>query len=153
MISQLIPVKKENLSGVLIASLLFVLQFAYFQMQDVILQPLAGQLSFLNGSQIAGITINQAVNVLRLVPLGMHALFSVVIVWFLYKDWSGTKVVINISILLILLYLITNVLGKFIDEPYIGITSTNLHLFLASPFKTILSIPMLKIKHQDDDEK
>lgn len=153
MIQQLIPVKKENRSGVLIAIALFILQFVFYQMQGSIQDNLSPLIKGIEGVQVLGITINNAGNAVILLPIAVHTLFSVVIIWFLYKDREGTKVVLYISLILIVLYLVTLYIGKVSEFYPIQSASVGLKFFLASPFKTIFSIPMLKIKHPGEEIK
>ena len=150
MISQLIPLKKENRTGVAIAVVLFVLQMAYYQMQGVIGDTLTGFLPQQGEAGIPALGINSMKSLVYLIHIGVHAAFSIVIVWFLYKDKSGTMLVFYISLALVAVYVITNLIGKLVDFFTINIISTEILAFISSPFKTIFSVPMLKIKHPDE---
>lgn len=151
MISQLIPVKKENTKGIAVAISLFVMQFVYYQLQDYVLE---GFLQFLPGGGTEGwdfLAVNQIATLLSLFHIFVHAAFSVLIVHYLYRDIQSTWLVFYFSIILFAVFLLTHFLGKVFDFFIFNIISTKIHLFIASPFKTIFSIPSLKLR--EDEEK
>jgi hypothetical protein len=150
MISRLIPVKKENKRGVIIAIIFFVLQMLYYQLQGNLTDYLASFLPHQGNFAIPLLKVNNAKTLFYLPHIIVHALFSIVIVWYLYKDKSGTMVVVYISIALLALYLLTHATSKIVDFFTVNIISRQILDFISSPFKTIFSIPMLKIKHPND---
>ncbi|MEK6481679.1 hypothetical protein WJR50_29310 [Catalinimonas sp. 4WD22] len=147
MISQFIPLQKKNKKGVFIAVLLFILQFVYFQMQDVVLENVLVLFSSRAWEERPFLLINHPENLFKLLHVFVHAIFSIAIVWYLFRDRQSTWLVVYLSVILLSTYLITNLVAKAWGLFVIDVISTKIYLFIASPFKTIFSIPALKIKH------
>jgi hypothetical protein len=135
--------KVKSREGVVIASCLFVLQFIYYQFQGYLDAPLVSMIP----AYIVDLThVNNPRQLGNILHIIVHASFSVVIVHFLYANRSSTLFVVRMSVLLISVFAVLYILRIFLHADVIKIAASNLLMFLATPFKTIFSIPALKLQ-------
>lgn len=89
---------------------------------------------------------------MRFYNIIVHALFSIAIVWFLHKDRRDTLLVVYMSIGLLLFYVAVNAVEKYTEAFVAQLITVRIGAFLASPFKTIFSIPALLLRHPEEEK-
>ncbi len=138
--------------GFYTACAVFLLQFVYFQFQDSligIINENAPQLeNFLVSLPFRSLKV-----AVRYFNIVVHALFSIAIVWFLHKNQDDTLWVVYLSIGLILFYIGVHAVEKFTGAYVAQLITVRIGTFLASPFKTIFSIPALLLRHNEKTEE
>ena len=75
----------KDKSGFYIASTLFLLQFVYFQFQESLIGIIEYDLPQVRDLLLL-LPVTDLTAAVRCIDIFVHALFSVVIVWFLHKD-------------------------------------------------------------------
>lgn len=155
-LSKLFPVPEGNRQGVIIAVFLFVVQLAYFHIQDNLLNDWAihafGLKSQYDSLSLFGFQFGHFSSVIGLVNILVHAGLSVLIIWQLYKDPFNTRFVIILSLILIMGYLGLYAMGKLTGALTFQMMSNKIRYFLSSPLKTIFSIPALKVREEEQPE-
>jgi len=137
----------KDWKGFYIACLLFVLQFAYYQMQGLLMFYVENT-PFLK-SFLLSFPVNHWQIIVFSFDIVVHACFSVVIIYFLHKNRKSTMLVVYMSIILFLVFALLGITAKYSGNIVVGSIFVNTMRFLASPFKTIFSIPALMLKHDD----
>ena len=125
---------------------LFLIQFVYYQFQADLHD---FYLSFLPVHQLITGIINDTDNLVNLLHIFVHALFSISIIYFLYKDHSATILVFSLSVIAMAFYIILNLSTKISGIFFFDIISVKIYIFLASPFITIFSVPMMLLKFKN----
>lgn len=136
----------KNKQGVAVAIALFVLQFVYFQFQGNLNKPVV---SLIPESLIQMTHVNDPLQLASLLHILVHALFSIIIVHYLYANKQSTMFVIKMSLVLIFLFGLLYTSRIFLSSDVIRIAASNLLMFLSTPFKTIFSIPALRLQPQN----
>ena len=142
----------KDKQGFYVACALFLLQFIYFQFQDslvAIIDTHALQLK----NVLLSLPFHDLKAAVRFYNIIVHALFSIVIVWFLHKDRRNTLLVTYLSIGLLLFYVAVNAAEKYTGAFVAQLITVRIGAFLASPFKTIFSIPALLLRHPEVEEE
>ena len=157
-LSKLFPVPQGNRKGVVIAVCLFVIQLIYFHGQGTWLNEWAMQAfgvasKYGEAVTILGMQFSHASSILGLVNIVVHAGLSILIIWQLYQDPFNTRFVIILSVVLIVAYLGLYVGGKLTGAVAMQMMSNKIRYFLSSPLKTIFSIPALKVREEDGEDK
>ncbi|MEQ9440071.1 MAG: hypothetical protein RIG62_13535 [Cyclobacteriaceae bacterium] len=138
--------------GFYIACTLFLLQFIYFQFQESLIEIIDNDMPRLRELLLL-LPVTDLKAVVHCFDIIVHALFSIAIVWFLHKDKNSTLLVAYMSILLFMFYVVVNVIEKYTGGLIIQLITVTVRNFLASPFKTIFSIPALLLKHGEEVEE
>lgn len=123
---------------------MFVLQFVYFQFQNSLSEAVAPLVS---GIRFPG--LDQPENLLNLLHVAVHAVFSIFVIELLYQKKHNTWFVVKMSVGLAALYIACNLASKLLAAPVLDTISTKILFFIASPFKTIFSIPALLLTHDE----
>lgn len=138
--------------GFYTACLLFLLQFIYFQFQDSLIEIIDKDLPSLK-EFLLFLPFHDVKAAVRCFNIIVHALFSIVIVWFLHKDKRNTMLVVYMSIALFAFYIAVNAVEKYTGAFVAQLITVRVGAFLASPFKTIFSIPALLLRPTEEVEK
>ena len=130
----------------LVAGFLFLVQFAYYQFQN---QIGAAFMDLLPSWFWDIVPVNHPTSMAMLLHIFVHAAFSIVIVRFMYADKSHTVFVVWLSVFLLLLCSLVYGIRIFYPVKLLEIISINLLILISSPFKTIFSLPALKLKEAE----
>ena len=142
----------EDKRGFYVACGLFLLQFVYFQFQDSLIDIIAVHAPQLEDALLR-LPFHDLKAAVRFHNIIVHALFSIVIVWFLHKDRRDTLLVVYMSVGLLLFYIAVNAVEKYTGAFVAQLITVRVGAFLASPFKTIFSIPALLLRHPEMTEE
>lgn len=145
-LAKLIVFNKIKKINIFWAGFIFIAQLVYYQFQNQIQLNLTDY--FIINQAISFPLINNPSSILNLLQVLIHALFSIFIVDFLYRERDSTMLIFYLSLILLFTYIITNLLTKFTGIVVFDVISTTIYFFIASPFKTIFSIPMLHLKNR-----
>lgn len=142
----------EDKKGFYTACALFLLQFVYFQFQDSL-----GEIISVNTPKLENFLVELPFRSLpvavRYINIVVHAFFSIAIVWFLHKNKSDTLLVVYLSIGLLLFYIGVHAVEKYTGAFVAQLITVRIGAFLASPFKTIFSIPALLLRQTEKAEE
>ena len=142
----------EDRPGFYTACALFLLQFVYFQFQDSLIEIISQSAPRLE-RELISLPFRSVPVAVRYFSIVVHALFSIAIVWFLHKNRRDTLWVVHLSIGLLLFYVAVHAVEKFTGAYVVQLITVRIGAFLASPFKTIFSIPALLIRHTEKKEE
>lgn len=138
----------KDKTGFYIACTLFLLQFIYFQFQESLIGIVKYDLPQLRDLLLL-LPVTDLTAAVRCIDIMVHALFSIAIVWFLHKDRRSTMLVVYMSIVLFMVYVVVNVVEWYTGGMVMDMLCTTIRTFLASPFKTIFSIPALLLRQPE----
>lgn len=141
----------DDKRGFYIACTLFLLQFVYFQFQDSLIRIISENAPRLE-RVLVSLPFRSLPVAVRYFNIVAHAIFSIVIVWFLHKDKRDTLLVVYLSIGLLLFYVAVHAVEKYTGAYVAQLITVRIGAFLASPFKTIFSIPALLLRHREKTE-